>query len=241
MLSFSSFFCNSVDIEVDSQGTGATLALLDSPPSLTDQNSFSISDQRTLSSREFRFWQYHLYPNLNVSISICYSSVNSRISHDVYLVKGNSSANNWGRSPSSAHAELSRSVTARCPQEQIITYSVTEEDEYYVFLLARSRSSPYSVNILFERFEYALPSGFDSLTDSCSALSGGKCTVDIPYGTGSQLALVVTDIPGNVDWGENVDVDVSCNRRDRVYALVILLPLMVIVCTGISICMHLLL
>ena len=37
--------------------------------------------------------------------------------------------------------------------------------------------------------------------DLCTVSLGGNCAVDIPYGTGSQLALVVTDIPENVDWG----------------------------------------
>ena len=236
LLSFSSFFCDGVNIEVDSQATGTSLALVDSPPPLTDQNRVNISDQRSLKSREYHFWQYHLYPNSIIAVSIC-----THMHYiDVYLVKGNSNVNKWGRSPSSAHAELFRPTSAMCPPKRIITYLVTEEDEYYVFLLATSRSI-YSASLLFERFEYALPSGFVSLTDSCFAPSGGKCSVDIPYGTGSQLALVVATIPLNVDWGENVDLDISCNRRDWAYALVILLPLVVIamiVCTVISICIH---
>ena len=70
LLSLSSFFYDRVYLEVDSQATGASLALVNSPPPLTDQNSFNISDGRNLNSREFRFWQYYLYPNSNVSVNV---------------------------------------------------------------------------------------------------------------------------------------------------------------------------
>ena len=45
----------------------------------------------------------------------------------------------------------------------------------------------------------------------------------------SQLALVLTNIPENVDWGENVDVDINCNRRDWAYALVFLISYIVVI------------
>ena len=71
LLSFSSFFCDSLNIEVDSRATGAYLALVNSPPPLTDQNSFNISDKRSLRPNEYHFWQYHLYPNSKISVSVC--------------------------------------------------------------------------------------------------------------------------------------------------------------------------
>lgn len=110
---------------------------------------------------------------------------------------------------------------------------VQAEDEYYVFLQnPRSSSSiSYSATLQFERFEYAVPANNDTdIPNSyCSAASRGQCTVNIPYGTGSQLALVITDIPENVDWEENVDINISCNRRDWAYALVIVLLLLLII------------
>ena len=106
-----------------------------------------------------------------------------------------------------------------------------EEDEYYVFLYNSFATSvaSYSATLQFTRIEYALPSDSASL-NSCSAPAPrGKCSVDIPYGTGSQLALVLTNIPENVDWGENVDVDINCNRRDWAYALVFLISYIVVI------------
>lgn len=83
----------------------------------------------------------------------------------------------------------------------------------------------YDVTLKYDQFEY----NSLNITTFCSAPSSGRCTVSIPYGTGSQLALVVTTIPENVDWGENVDVNTSCNRRDWVFALIVLLPLLVLI------------
>ena len=98
LLSFSSFFCDSLNIEVDSRATGASLALVNSPPPLTDQNSFNISDKRSLRPNEYHFWQYHLYPNSKISVSVCSNGyIHTSRYHSVYLVKGNSVANSWGR------------------------------------------------------------------------------------------------------------------------------------------------
>ena len=139
----------------------------------------------------------------------------------------NSNANKWSRSPGQQHTELSQDVNIMCPRQQIVNYAVQEEDEYYVILhnsISRSQIA-YTVALSFERFEY----NTFNISSFCSAPSRGQCTVDIPYGTGSQQALVVTNIPENVDWTENVDINTSCNRRDWAYALVILLPLLMII------------
>ena len=152
-----------------------------------------------LGPRNFRFWQYHLYPNSNISVNTCVLHQNRNTPEViVYIVKGNSNTNNWpwGRSPDSAHAEVFRSVRAECLNATNITmsYNVLEEDEYYTFFYnpRRFSTSSYSTTLQFERFEYALPSHNETLLPSCTALpqQQQQCTVDIPYGTGSQLALV---------------------------------------------------
>ena len=141
-------------------------------------------------------------------------------------IRDSSNANNWGRSPGEQHAEIFEEVIMECPQQQIISYTALEEDEYYV-ILHNSLSEQvvtYNVALSFARFEYNPL----NISIFCFAPSGGQCTVGIPYGSGSQLALIVTTIPENVDWGENVDVKTSCNRRDWVFALIVLLPLSVL-------------
>ena len=224
LVTYSSFFCDGINLEAgDSRtSTSANIATLSSPPSLTDENSFNVTDQRTLSPREFRFYQYYLYPNSNISISAC-----SRVRLlDVYLVKGNDNAENWQTSPSSRGTEIFRQVL--CPEGQTIMFNVLEEDEYYVFFYNSFENSDvsYTATIQYERFEYALPAA-NASHDECFALAGSRCTVSIPYGSGSQQALVTTTIPRFVDWGENVDIDLSCNQRGWAVAIVILIPLIV--------------
>ena len=170
--SFSSFFCESVSIELHSTDTSASVTLVSTCPLLTDKNSFNITDQRILGPRNFRFWQYHLYPNSNISVNTCVLRQNRNTPEViVYIIKGNSNANNWGRSPDSAHAEVFRSVRAECLNATNITmsYNVLEEDEYYVFYPQRFSISSYSTTLQFERFEYALPSHNETLLPSCTA------------------------------------------------------------------------
>ena len=190
----------------------------------------------------FQFWQYHLYPGSNISIDVCINNVsqsrfssNARADNSVstYLIKGNSNANEWGQNPASIEVprEAFQSVTEPCPQKSNIKYTVTEEDEYYVLLYRSGTRVSYSATLQYERFEYFLPHNCNTsgeLGSFCTAPSRGQCTLRIPYGTGSQQALVVTSIPEGVDWAENVDVNVSCNRRHWAYAVVILLPLLTI-------------
>ena len=225
LVSFSSFFCDGINLEVGNSitGTSASIATVNAPPRLTDVNSFNVTDQRTLNAREFRFYQYYLYPNSNISISAC---SRARLL-DVYLVKGNDNAERWQNSPSSRGTEIFRQVL--CPEGQTIMFNVLEEDEYYVFFYNSFENSvvSYTATIQYERFEYALPAANASL-DLCFASSGSRCTVGIPYSSsGTQQALVTTTIPQFVYWGENVDVSISCNQRGWAIAIVILIPLIV--------------
>ena len=83
LISFSSFFCDGVNVEVDSVATGATVYIVDAPPPLTEQNNFTVTNRTTLDASNFHFWQYYLYPNSNISISVC-----SGRRLDVYVIKG---------------------------------------------------------------------------------------------------------------------------------------------------------
>lgn len=223
LISFSSFFCDGINLGVNSVNTSATIYVVDTPPSITEVNNFTIVDRRTLNISNYRFWQYYLYPKSVILISVC---SDKRL--DLYIIKGNSNANNWGGSPGDNHAEEFEQIISVCPHQlQNISYTVHEEDQYYVLLhnsMSESRLT-YDAALSFERFEYD-PLGING--SSCSASSGQQCTVGVPYGTSSQQALVVTNIPENVDWGENVDVKATCSRRDWAYALVVLIPLSVV-------------
>lgn len=158
---------------------------------------------------------------------------------DVYIVKGNSNANSWARSPGSKHAKLFQRVTKKCPKQHRFSYTVQEEDQYYIIFhnfLSRAMVS-YNLELSIQRFEYGIESG--NYSEMCYAPSGAQCSVDIPYGTGSQLALVVTSIPLDVDWEENVHVVTSCSRRHLAYAVVILTTILAFTAIVVPIVMYL--
>ena len=228
LVSFSSFFCNSVRFSVESRATGALFFIVDSVPPLTDQNNFTINASDTLDKNNYHFWQYHLYPNSKVTLDVCTDC--SRVFLDIYVVKGNTNVNRWGDEPGENHAVLFQSVSDTvCPDKQTLTYSVTEEDEYYIIVHNSFDKIElfYNFTLAVERFEYESPSVDTNSTirDNCAVSSGGTCTLDIPYGTGSQRALVVTTIPEDVDWAENVAIKTSCSRRHWAYAVVVLVSL----------------
>ena len=225
LVSLSSFFCDGGVLELTSNTVDAELYRVDSVPPLNDTNNFTINFESSIYSSRFRFWQYHLYPNSNIMISLCANLVAS-----VYIVKGNDNANSWAKSPSRDVAELFRYVGACCPNKldfaPKITYRVEQEDEYYV-ILHNSLSAEVFVNVSvsFERTEYSAP----DVESSCDVSERGQCSLSIPYGTGSQSFLVITSIPQTVDWEENISVSVNCDQRGWAYALVVLLPIAVIV------------
>lgn len=230
LISFSSFFCNSVRFSVESQATGASFFLVDSAPPLTDQNNFTINSNDTLDRSNYHFWQYHLYPNSKVTLDVCTDC--SRVFLDIYVVKGNTNVNRWGDEPGANHAQLFQSVNTMCPDKQTLVYTVTEEDEYYIIVHNSFDKIElyYDLTLAVERFEYESPSldMNSTIRDHCAVSSGESCAVDIPYGTGSQQALVVTTIPEDVDWAENVAIKTSCSRRHWAYAVVVLVPLFVV-------------
>ena len=79
---------------------------------------------------DIRFWQYHLHPNSNISVSVC-----TDLLVDVYIVKGNDNANSWANNPSQDLAEMFQYAPACCndlPNTSTISYRVEQEDEYYV-------------------------------------------------------------------------------------------------------------
>ncbi len=131
LLSLSSFFCDGGSLELSSNSVDAELFLIDdtSIPPLNASNQFTVSIESTVDSMEFRFWQYHLHPNSNISVSIC-----TDLLVDVYIVKGNDNANSWANNPSQDVAEMFHYAPACCNGFNPISYRVEEEDEYHVIL-----------------------------------------------------------------------------------------------------------
>ena len=229
LVSYSSFFCAGVTLKDNSSRTGASLYLITETPALNDCNNFTINSTMALKDNEYYFWNYYLYPNSNFSSEVC--SPPPGADGKLYIVKGTANFSAWISSPSSDFAVAVFSIgTALCSTiVQQYTYHVIEEDEYYFVyynLPGNNIILQLNVTVSFERFEYSTADLASQA--NCSITSAGKCSVVVPYGS-SYSALIVTDIPENVDWGENVDVTWSCANRGWAYAVVILVPIATIV------------
>ena len=233
LVSFGSFFCDEVTL-VSKSSTGATLYLITDTPPLTDRNDFTINSSLTLSDNFFKCWYYYLYPGSTFSTS--FRTRSNSDSGTVFLFKGKNSIQRWLR-----NSFLNRPVAALiipCSSQHHFSLSVQEEDEYYfVYYNNRGRQCPQSssqlqldVTISVSRLQYSTE---DLATATNCSVIEGECSLNVPAHP-NYRALIVTDIPDDPDWEENVDVTLHCSsNREWAYAVVVLIPLLVIV--GVSI------
>ena len=233
LVSFGSFFCDEVTL-VSNSYTGATLYLITNTPPLTDRNDFTINKSLTLSDNFFNSWNCYLYPGSTFSTT--FRTRSNSDSGTVFLFKGKNSIQRWFRNPF-----LNRPVAARiipCSSQHHFSLSVQEEDKYYfVYYNNRGQQCPQScsqlrldVTISVSRLQYST----EDLTTatSCSAIKG-ECSLNVPAHP-NYRALIVTDIHDDPDWEENVNVTLHCSsNREWAYAVVVLIPILVIV--GVSI------
>ena len=228
LVSYNSFFCASITLKDNSSRTAASLYLITETPPLNDHNNFTISSTMALKDSEYYYWNYYLYPNSRFSTEVC--SPPPGADGKLYIVKGKDNFSYWISSPSNDFAVAVFSIgTVLCSNiVQRYTYHVSEEDEYYFVyynLPGNNIIFQLRVTALFQRFEY---STYNLASQAnCSIASAGECSVVVPYGS-TYSALIVTDIPENVDWGENVDVTWSCANRGWAYAVVILVPILTV-------------
>ena len=234
LVSFGSFFCDEVTL-VSKSSAGATLYLITDTPPLTDRNNFTINSSLTLSDNFFKYWNYYLYPGSTFS-----NSFHTRSNSDggtVFLFKGKNSIQRWFRDP--FHRPVAALIIPCSSQHHFSRLSVQEEDEYYfVYYNNRGQQCQQScsqlrldVTISVSRLQYST----EDLTTatSCSAIEG-ECSLNVPAHP-NYRALIVTDIPDDPDWEENVDVTLHCSsNREWAYAVVVLIPLLVIVSVSIA-------
>ncbi|XP_064392974.1 uncharacterized protein LOC135340550 [Halichondria panicea] len=219
LLFLSSFFCDGGSLELSSNSVNAELLLVDSTPPLDNTNNFTITVDSSFDPLEFQFWQYHLHPNSNITLSI---QTNFLI--NVYIIKGNDNANRWR---SLLNGEIAEEFLERITTIPEVTYQVETEDEYYIFIYNSLASRPVfvSASLTFERFEYSAPAAV-FLNGSCVVREQGHCTVPIPYNIIElQEFLVIISMPAVVDYGENIQVSLDCEQRGWAYAVVILVPM----------------
>ena len=209
--------CRYLTVKDNSVKTRASLYLVTEEPPLTHWNSFAIDlSPLTVGGMRFEYWQYHLYPGSNFSLTAC--SPNRGSSH-FYAIKGNWKFKKWikGRKvPNEQYIHISNS----CADKHEFYYTSEEENEYFfVFYNQLTTSVNITVHMNFERWEYSPPPS-DADIPTCYVPLTGTCSLEIPYAL-NYRALIMTDIPEDVNWEETVDVSWSCDSRASNYLFLV--------------------
>lgn len=199
--------CRHFTLNDNSVKTAASLYLVTEEPPLTRRNTFNVASiPLTVGGSRYEYWQYHLYPRSNFSLSAC--SPNGGAA-EFYVIKGSRKFRQWvkGRKVPNEHYVY---VSNSCSGKHEFQYTSAEEDEYFfVFYNQGSTSVNINAHMSFERWEYSsLTTHADTLM--CFVPPAGACSLEIPA-SAKHRALIVTDIPENVDWEENVDLSWSCD------------------------------
>ena len=63
-----------------------------------------------------------------------------------------------------------------------------------------------NVTIAVEQFHYSTSISDLNLVANCSVPTIGECSLTVPYGSTNYRGLIVTEIPNNPDWEENVEI-----------------------------------
>ena len=230
-------FCGELTLEVNSTRSGASVYLITDTPPLADRNSFTIST--LVYTSRYRYWSYYLYPDSNFTTSLLASS---SLSSGVFtLVKGQSSFQKWV-SRNRRSDRVLNTFNILCRNRGLThrySFQARDEDDYY-FIYEQDRTCRFrdrrpgsgffrsQVNISLSRFQYSTTGLTDAPT--CSAIAGGQCSLNIPADLANYSALIVTNIPNDNNWEENINIRLHCSsNRGWAYAVVVLVPLLLVV------------
>ena len=239
IVSYSSFYCAGITLTDRSVRIGSSLYLIRETPPLTDRNELIIPNSSvSLRDNTYIYWNYYLYPNSNFTTEVCTRSAYSATG-TFYVIRGRDNFQSWINDPSTDKALGFFSIYLPCSRmKHRYSFNARVEDEYY-FVYYNNRgyiiygrgiifNLQFSVTISVERFQYSTSDlDEDESVANCSVPSVGECTLTVPYGS-DYRALIVTDAPDDVNWEENVEVNLHCVSRGWAVAVVVLVPLLTI-------------
>ena len=232
LLPVSAVLYSSVIVKVSgTAATNASIYLVESPAVLAkDNNTVSFKERGSIAFMTFYFWDFYLYPNSNVSVNVCRTS---ELQLEVFLIKGTENLLSWEETRAHddrfTYAESHYQVVEEC---QNLRYTVHEEDKYYVAVFNHNEVSTHAsfeIELNFERFQYS-SDGLPASTPTCVALPYyEECILNVSFSFEDKYALIITSIPTEVIWNENVKIEVSysywkvtCTVIACVYMLIVI-------------------
>ena len=217
----STTLCQGTTLNNPSSTVSATIFLLHSKPLLGELNNFTVSKQFKISSQDYQFWSFYLYPGSTYTLSSCLESG----SVYYYVIKGRSNLNSWlGDLYSSKLSFLHYSDQCNSVTNRTASQTFTSEDEYYfVFYNNYHLTSSIRMTLTFNRVGYLPRTG--GVLDFCTAPPSSSCSLAIPYAS-DVTCLVETSPPSDGRWDANdVNVRATCDPRVWVYVVSVLVPL----------------
>lgn len=236
---YNSYFCQgllakSINTPNNFQ-SNATLYLLTSQPPLTDLEIFNTSRRASLNSdsTNYQSWNFYMNNGSVVSLDACYRD-SSNFDIAFYLIKGSSNHNKWTKNPGSSHAVKYSRLSSQC---QKISYRVQNSDLYFfVFYLKPKYHSVALVDIEFNFNRTVYHISLGSVVQNCSFPLDGKssCFISVPMSS-SYTALLSLNTTRPVDYNDGANVQISCQPRAWLYAVIILSTMLVVIAIVLSV------
>ena len=244
---YNSHFCQGLQAKSTSRPrsnvdqSNATLYLLNRYPSLSaNDENFNFSRPRNRFTTEGDYWDWNFYLNKGSKalFKACYDSDSSFFSGvTFYVIKGTKNFNDWKGDPyNQDNVIYSENVSPQCKN---ISYDVTVSDRYYFAFYSHTYYRLWlDIDFQFERTVYEISS--DSVVQNCNIPLDGSssCSIGVPMSSG-YTALLSLNTSHPVDYTEGVDIEISCQPRAWLYAVIVLctiLPVAVIV-VSVIVCM----
>ena len=228
IVTYSTSFCEGLSLSSD---VGAELYLLKDRPLLSGPvNNLTVQPKNgvTVNADTYYYLNYKLHTGSNVQMNYCLEEGSSHL--NFYFIKGKDNFNDWEGDGSATHSKVDLLISNACTSGNMTwKYDITASDTYYFAFdnVSKKMLTTVKVTLFFHRTEYVVSNS--SIADSCSIVSSGKCTVQVPYDSHYTGLLKVRNIDAIVTNDENFSVSWSCNSRAWIYVVIVVIPIIFVV------------
>ena len=214
-----SIFYSSIDLELtgDKFTASAYVYVLDSsvPLTLRYNNTAPVVEKRVVALDTYRFWKFYLHSNSVINGTVCTSEKPLK----TFIIKGRHNMENWHRTYHHRYfVDIQQyHLVESCQSKSVtnINYTVTDEDYYFVVVFNRDNEKQpiVDVNLNFTRFQYSY---MYTMPPTCMLAPYHSCSVSIPFPYSfiqNFSLLILTSIPREVDWDEEMFIKISYRYR----------------------------
>ena len=207
-----SVFHRSINFELtgDKFTASASIYVVDSSLKipLKYNSTAPVEEKHIIAEDTYRFWKFYLYANSVINGTVC----TSEQPLETFIVKGHHNMDNWHRTYHDTYVKHHLQVT-NCQSVTNINYTIVKEDYYFVVVFNRYNKNEPLVNIKldFKRFQYSY-----TRLPNCTLTPYKECSVSIPFPysfTQEFSILILTSIPREVDWDEEMFIKMSYRFR----------------------------